>query len=190
MARWRPLLAMFLLLAMVGLAGAAGPGARAAAGQRAGRAARQPERCRVLARAAPGRPGHGLGAQPGGRHADPVRGRQLARGAQRAAVDLRRLGPDRHRRAARAVLRRCAAASASSTAAAARPITRFGFLERFTHWLTATCFVVLALTGLNMLYGRYVLRRVIGPEAFSWLTASAASTPTTSWPSASCSASC
>ncbi|HLT01576.1 MAG TPA: formate dehydrogenase subunit gamma [Geminicoccaceae bacterium] len=49
-------------------------------------------------------------------------------------------------------------------------ITRFNFLERFTHWLTATCFVVLALTGLNMLYGRYVLRPLIGPEAFSMLT--------------------
>jgi len=37
-------------------------------------------------------------------------------------------------------------------------------------WLTASCFVILALTGLNMLYGRYVLRPLIGPQAFSWLT--------------------
>jgi formate dehydrogenase subunit gamma len=49
-------------------------------------------------------------------------------------------------------------------------VTRFGFVERFTHWLTATCFVVLALTGLNMLYGRYVLKPLIGPDAFSLLT--------------------
>jgi formate dehydrogenase subunit gamma len=49
-------------------------------------------------------------------------------------------------------------------------VTRFNFVERFTHWLTATCFVVLALTGLNILYGRYALRPLIGPEAFSWLT--------------------
>jgi formate dehydrogenase subunit gamma len=49
-------------------------------------------------------------------------------------------------------------------------VTRFNFVDRFAHWLTATCFVVLALTGLNMLYGRYVLRPLIGPEAFSWLT--------------------
>jgi formate dehydrogenase subunit gamma len=50
-----------------------------------------------------------------------------------------------------------------------RTITRFGFVDRFAHWLTATCFVVLALTGLNMLYGRYVLRPLIGPELFSML---------------------
>jgi formate dehydrogenase subunit gamma len=50
-----------------------------------------------------------------------------------------------------------------------RTITRFNFVERFAHWLTATCFVVLALTGLNMLYGRYLLRPLIGPELFSML---------------------
>ena len=49
-------------------------------------------------------------------------------------------------------------------------ITRFNFVERFAHWLTATCFVVLALTGLNMLYGRYALLPLVGPELFSMLT--------------------
>lgn len=49
-------------------------------------------------------------------------------------------------------------------------ITRFGFVERFTHWLTAVCFVILAITGLNILYGRYVLLPVIGANAFAWLT--------------------
>jgi formate dehydrogenase subunit gamma len=49
-------------------------------------------------------------------------------------------------------------------------VTRFNGLDRFTHWLTAFCFVILALTGLNMLYGRYALRPVIGAEAFSMLT--------------------
>jgi formate dehydrogenase subunit gamma len=49
-------------------------------------------------------------------------------------------------------------------------VTRFGFVERFTHWLTATCFVVLALSGLNILYGRYVLKPLIGPDALAWLT--------------------
>jgi formate dehydrogenase subunit gamma len=49
-------------------------------------------------------------------------------------------------------------------------IERFNGLERFTHWLTASCFVILALTGLNLLYGRYVLLPVIGPEAFAGLT--------------------
>ena len=51
-----------------------------------------------------------------------------------------------------------------------RTITRFGFVERFTHWLTAACFVVLALTGLNLLYGRYALPPLIGAEAFATLT--------------------
>jgi len=51
-----------------------------------------------------------------------------------------------------------------------RTVTRFNFVDRFTHWLTASCFVILALTGVNMLYGRYVLRPLIGPQAFSWLT--------------------
>ena len=50
-----------------------------------------------------------------------------------------------------------------------RRITRFNAIERFTHWLTASCFVVLALTGLNMLYGRYVLKPLIGADLFALL---------------------
>ena len=50
---------------------------------------------------------------------------------------------------------------------AGRTIERFNFLDRFSHWLVATSFIALALTGLNMLYGRYVLLPVIGPSAFS-----------------------
>ncbi|MCI0429110.1 MAG: formate dehydrogenase subunit gamma [Rhodospirillales bacterium] len=49
-------------------------------------------------------------------------------------------------------------------------IERFNLAERFAHWLTAVSFIVLALTGLNVLYGRYVLKPIIGPEAFAWLT--------------------
>ena len=51
-----------------------------------------------------------------------------------------------------------------------KTIERFGSLDRFSHWLMAGSFVVLALTGLNLLYGRYVLLPVIGPEAFSAIT--------------------
>ena len=51
-----------------------------------------------------------------------------------------------------------------------RTLERFNGIERFAHWLTASCFIVLALTGLNMLYGRHVLLPVLGPEAFSWLS--------------------
>ncbi len=52
----------------------------------------------------------------------------------------------------------------------AQTVERFNGLERFGHWLTAGSFIVLGLTGLNMLYGRYVLAPLIGPEAFAWLT--------------------
>lgn len=50
-------------------------------------------------------------------------------------------------------------------------VTRFNGLERFAHWLTAVPFVILALTGLNMLYGRYVLKPLLGPDLFSTFTA-------------------
>lgn len=49
-------------------------------------------------------------------------------------------------------------------------ITRFKAIERFGHWLLAVSFVVLALTGLNVLFGRYVLRPLIGDSAFSFVT--------------------
>jgi len=51
-----------------------------------------------------------------------------------------------------------------------RTIERFNGLERFTHWLTASSFIVLALTGLNVLYGRYILKPILGAEAFAGIT--------------------
>ncbi|MCL4765222.1 MAG: formate dehydrogenase subunit gamma [Hyphomicrobiaceae bacterium] len=48
-----------------------------------------------------------------------------------------------------------------------RTIERFNSSERMGHWLLATSFIVLALTGLNVLYGRYVLLPVIGKAAFA-----------------------
>ncbi len=39
---------------------------------------------------------------------------------------------------------------------AGRTITRFTEIERIGHWLLAVSFIILALTGLNVLYGRYV----------------------------------
>ncbi len=51
-----------------------------------------------------------------------------------------------------------------------RTVERFNGLERFTHWLTASSFIVLALTGLNVLYGKYVLMPIIGQAAFATLT--------------------
>ena len=51
-----------------------------------------------------------------------------------------------------------------------RTVERFNALERFTHWLTASSFIVLALTGLNVLYGKYVLMPIIGQGTFAALT--------------------
>jgi formate dehydrogenase subunit gamma len=48
-------------------------------------------------------------------------------------------------------------------------VERFNGLERFAHWLLAGSFIILGLTGLNMLYGKYVLMAVIGPNAFATL---------------------
>ncbi|HZF74494.1 MAG TPA: formate dehydrogenase subunit gamma [Acetobacteraceae bacterium] len=48
-----------------------------------------------------------------------------------------------------------------------RTIQRFNLLERAAHWMTASTFIVLALTGLNLTFGRFLLLPVIGPEAFT-----------------------
>ncbi|WP_063688763.1 formate dehydrogenase subunit gamma [Bradyrhizobium stylosanthis] len=48
-----------------------------------------------------------------------------------------------------------------------RTIIRFNFFERFVHWMTATCFVILAISGLNITFGRPLLLPLIGLEAFS-----------------------
>ncbi|HYF08354.1 MAG TPA: cytochrome b/b6 domain-containing protein, partial [Acetobacteraceae bacterium] len=49
-------------------------------------------------------------------------------------------------------------------------IRRYSLFERANHWMVAFSFVLLALTGLNITYGVYVLRPLIGPEAFTTLT--------------------
>jgi len=48
-----------------------------------------------------------------------------------------------------------------------RTIVRFSSFERFVHWMTATCFIVLAISGLNITFGRPLLLPLIGHEAFS-----------------------
>jgi formate dehydrogenase subunit gamma len=48
-----------------------------------------------------------------------------------------------------------------------RSIVRFTAFERFVHWMTATCFIILAVTGLNITFGRPLLLPLIGFEAFS-----------------------
>jgi formate dehydrogenase subunit gamma len=54
-----------------------------------------------------------------------------------------------------------------------KTITRFGSFERFMHWMTAMCFIVLALSGLNVTFGKSVLLPIIGAEAFTTLSISA-----------------
>jgi formate dehydrogenase subunit gamma len=48
-----------------------------------------------------------------------------------------------------------------------RKIERFNGFERFVHWMTATCFIVLALSGLNITFGKPLLLPLMGPEAFT-----------------------
>ncbi len=51
-----------------------------------------------------------------------------------------------------------------------RKILRFGLAERTGHWLTAGSFIILGLTGLNIMYGKYWLMPVIGKESFAAVT--------------------
>jgi len=48
-----------------------------------------------------------------------------------------------------------------------RVLVRFTQLERLLHWMTATCFIVLAISGLNMTFGKPLLLPWMGPEAFT-----------------------
>ena len=48
-----------------------------------------------------------------------------------------------------------------------RTIVRFNAFERFVHWMTATCFIILAISGLNITFGRELLTPVFGPEMFA-----------------------
>lgn len=46
-------------------------------------------------------------------------------------------------------------------------IVRFSAFERFVHWMTAGCFIVQALSGLNITFGRPLLLPLIGHDAFT-----------------------
>jgi formate dehydrogenase subunit gamma len=48
-----------------------------------------------------------------------------------------------------------------------RKIVRFTQFERLVHWMTASCFIVLSLSGLNITFGKPLLLPLIGPEAFT-----------------------
>lgn len=59
-----------------------------------------------------------------------------------------------------------------SSEATAKPILRFSVYQRIIHWFTAILFWILALTGLILLYGRFVLIPLFGSSGFA-ITASA-----------------
>jgi formate dehydrogenase subunit gamma len=48
-----------------------------------------------------------------------------------------------------------------------RTVVRFNAFERFVHWMTATCFIVLAISGLNVTFGRELLLPYVAPETFT-----------------------
>jgi formate dehydrogenase subunit gamma len=52
-----------------------------------------------------------------------------------------------------------------------KTILRFASFERFTHWLTASCFIILALSGLNVSFGRTLILPLFGADAFSAMSA-------------------
>jgi formate dehydrogenase subunit gamma len=51
-----------------------------------------------------------------------------------------------------------------------RLIERFNAVERAAHWTMAVSFVFLALTGIVMFFGKYIILPWLGYTAFSWLT--------------------
>lgn len=50
-----------------------------------------------------------------------------------------------------------------------RLIERFALADRWSHWVMGISFVVLAVTGLALSYGKYVVLPVTGYTTFSWL---------------------
>src|SRR4051812_45549753 len=48
-----------------------------------------------------------------------------------------------------------------------RRIVRFTGFERFVHWMTATCFIILAVSGLNITFGKPLLLPLLGEPAFA-----------------------
>jgi formate dehydrogenase subunit gamma len=52
-----------------------------------------------------------------------------------------------------------------------KTMLRFASFERFTHWLTASCFIILALSGLNVSFGRALILPLFGADAFAAMSA-------------------
>jgi formate dehydrogenase subunit gamma len=50
-----------------------------------------------------------------------------------------------------------------------RSVQRFTSWERLLHWTTAICWVILAVSGIVMLFGKYVVLPLLGYTLFAWL---------------------
>jgi formate dehydrogenase subunit gamma len=48
-----------------------------------------------------------------------------------------------------------------------RVLQRFSTFERLVHWMTASCFVILAISGLNITFGRPLLLPLLGADTFA-----------------------
>ena len=48
-----------------------------------------------------------------------------------------------------------------------RKIVRFNGFERFVHWMTAACFIILTISGLNITFGKPLLLPLMSPETFT-----------------------
>jgi formate dehydrogenase subunit gamma len=51
-----------------------------------------------------------------------------------------------------------------------RVIERFNYFERASHWSNAIAFVILAVSGLVIAFGKYLLLPILGVHLFGWLT--------------------
>ena len=51
-----------------------------------------------------------------------------------------------------------------------RMMVSFSAFERFVHWLATFCFIVLALTGLNITFGKALILPLVGPDAFATIS--------------------
>jgi len=51
-----------------------------------------------------------------------------------------------------------------------KTIVRFTYFERAAHWANAIAFCTLAISGLVMAFGKFIIQPVIGNALFGWLT--------------------
>jgi formate dehydrogenase subunit gamma len=57
----------------------------------------------------------------------------------------------------------------SDVAETGKKIERFTYFERAAHWANAIAFCTLAISGIVMAFGRFILQPVVGSTLFGWL---------------------